>query len=101
MLYFDPNYFKANEICEKAIKKLCFTVIHVPNQQNSFHICERVIIESSGMLQIIPNQQRTQEFCEKAAVDYYPFAFEFVSYCCKTQEIRNKAVNTYDYYFQK
>ena len=32
MLYFYPNYFKANEICEKAIKKLCFTVIHVPNQ---------------------------------------------------------------------
>ena len=48
-------------MCEKAVKKSLFAIIHVPDQHKTQQIREKVISENTGMLQFIPNHNKLKK----------------------------------------
>ena len=56
MLKFVPDYFKPQEMCEKAVKNCCFLLkIHVPDEHKNQQMCGKIVSENPGILQFILN----------------------------------------------
>ena len=44
---FVPDYFKAQEISQKAVKKLLLAIIHILNQHQTQQMCEKSYFKKS------------------------------------------------------
>ena len=49
------DYFEAQKMCKKAVKKLLFTIKNVPDQHKTKQICETVTSKNPGKLKFISN----------------------------------------------
>ena len=66
LLKFFPDHLKTKQMCNYAVKKLCFTIKYVPEQYKTKNMSSRAILENGGMLKSVPNWYKTQETCIKA-----------------------------------
>ena len=58
-------------MCEKAVKKLLFAIIHVPDQHKTPQMCKNVNSKKKknpGMLQFNPNRYKIQKISEKQLI---------------------------------
>ena len=75
------------------VKKSPFITTYVPDWYETKQMCDKTILEND-FLGSIPDCYKDQKMCNQA-VNNYVHALEFVSECCRTCKIFDKAVNTY------
>ena len=105
MLKFVPDHVKIREICEHAVKKLLFITRYVPDRYKTQKMCDKAILENGGALESVPHASEFVSDCYKTkksnkAINTYPCKIRFVSVYYKTQEMCDKAVNTFFFVFK-
>ena len=74
MLKFILDRLKTRNMCKRAVQKLSYTLIYVPDQY------KKMDNENCGTLKSVPDCCKNQEIRNKG-VDNYPYALEFVPEC--------------------
>ena len=101
------------KISKHAAKELLFVARYVLDRYET-KMCNKAVLETGRLLESIAvcykncqicdktydnyphalKQKKKKKMCNKA-IDTYPFTIPFVSECCKTEGISDKAVSTF------
>ena len=60
MLKFVLDHLSNKKMCKNAIKKLCFVIRYVPDQNETEQMGDKAILENGGVLESVPDLYKIQ-----------------------------------------
>ena len=92
MMRHDPDHFKTQEMCDKAVGKDPRMMGHVPDHVKTQEMCNKAVEKDPLMMRHVPDHFKSQEMCDKAVEEdpcmmgHAPDRFKTQGMCIKAVE---------------
>ena len=85
----DPDRYKTQEICDRAVHNYASAIKYVPDQFKNQEMCDKAVYDNPNALKFVPDRYKTPEMYGKAVYDFLP-TFHFFPDCFVTSKMIKK-----------